>query len=110
VDGCDLCRTLQSRQNPQDSADHAKNGCWSERSRFGLLEELLWLELFSSAEITRPLQEEAASMISAALGKVVDRLPMWGKVLFYVLTLLVSAYCIAHYGFFHFMLRVIFSP
>jgi hypothetical protein len=64
----------------------------------------------SSAETARPLQEEAASMISTAIGKVVDRLPLWGKVIFYVLTLLGSVYCIAHYGFFHFLLRVIFSP
>ena len=49
-------------------------------------------------------------MISAAIGKVVDRLPLWGKVIFYVLILLGSVYCIAHYGFFHFLLRVIFSP
>jgi hypothetical protein len=67
-------------------------------------------QLRSSAETARPLQEEAASMISAAIGKVVDRLPLWGKVIFYVLTLLGSVYCIAHYGFFHFLLRVIFSP
>jgi len=49
-------------------------------------------------------------MISAAIGKVVDRLPLWGKVIFYALTLLGSVYCIAHYGLFHFLLRVIFSP
>jgi hypothetical protein len=49
-------------------------------------------------------------MISKALGKVVDKLPLWGKVVFYVLTLILSVYCIAHYGLFHFLLRVIFSP
>jgi hypothetical protein len=49
-------------------------------------------------------------MISAAIGKVVDRLSCWGKVIFYVLTLLGSMYCIVHYGFFHSLLRVIFSP
>lgn len=57
-----------------------------------------------------PLQEEAANMISAAIGKVVDRLPLWGKVIFYILTLVGSVYLIAQYGFFHFLLRVIFSP
>ena len=49
-------------------------------------------------------------MISTALGKVVDKLPLWGKVIFYVLTLILSVYRIAHYGFFHFLLSVIFSP
>ncbi len=49
-------------------------------------------------------------MISSALGKIVDKLPLWGKVIFYVLTLILSVYCIAHYGFFHFLLRVILSP
>jgi hypothetical protein len=49
-------------------------------------------------------------MISSALGKLVDKLPVWGKVIFYVLTLALSAYCFARYGFFHFLLRVIFSP
>lgn len=57
-----------------------------------------------------PVAYSAASMISAALGKVVDKLPVWGKIIFYVLTLGLSVYCIAHYGFFHFLLRVIFSP
>ena len=33
-------------------------------------------------------------MISAAIGKVVDRLPLWGKVIFYVLTVLFFiSYC-----------------
>jgi hypothetical protein len=67
-------------------------------------------KLRSSAEAAQPLQEDAASMISAAIGKVVDRLPMWGKVIFYVLTLFGSVYCIVHYGFFHFLLRVLFTP
>jgi hypothetical protein len=49
-------------------------------------------------------------MISASIGKVVDRLPLWGKVIFYVLTLLGSLYCIAHYGVFHFLSRMILSP
>jgi hypothetical protein len=49
-------------------------------------------------------------VISTAIGKAVGKLPLWGKVIFYILTLALSAYCIAHYGFFHFLLRVIFSP
>jgi hypothetical protein len=49
-------------------------------------------------------------VISTALGKLVDKLPLWAKVIFYVLTLILSGYCIAHYGLFHFLLRVISSP
>ena len=49
-------------------------------------------------------------MISAAIGKVVEKLPPWGKVIFYCLTLAGSVFCIVHYGLFHFLLRVIFSP
>ena len=49
-------------------------------------------------------------MISSALGKLVDKLPLWGKVIFYVLTLVLSVYCIAHYGFWSFLLKAIFSP
>ena len=49
-------------------------------------------------------------MISAALGKMVGRLPLWGNVIFYALAELGSVYCIAHYGFFHFLLRMILSP
>ena len=41
------------------------------------------------------------------MGKLVDKLPPWGKFVFYVLTAVGSVYCIAHYGFFHFLLRVI---
>lgn len=33
-----------------------------------------------------------------------------GKVIFYVLTLILSVYCIARYVFFHFLLRAVFSP
>ena len=49
-------------------------------------------------------------MISAAIGRVVDRLPLWGRVIFYVITVLGSVYFIAHYGFLRFLLRMIFSP
>jgi hypothetical protein len=31
--GCDSCRVLQFRQNPQDAEDHSSNGCWSIGSR-----------------------------------------------------------------------------
>lgn len=49
-------------------------------------------------------------MISSAIGKVVNKLPLWGKVIFYVLTLAGSVYCIAHYGLGSFLLKMIFSP
>lgn len=49
-------------------------------------------------------------MISSAIGKVVDKLPLWGKVIFYVLRLAGSVYCIARYGLGSFLLKVIFSP
>ncbi len=48
-------------------------------------------------------------MLSAAVCKVVDKLPPWGKVIFWGLSLALSAYCISHYGLFHFLLRVTFS-
>lgn len=49
-------------------------------------------------------------MISNAIGKVVDKLPPWAKVIFYILVVVGSVYCIAHYGLGEFLLRVIFSP
>jgi hypothetical protein len=49
-------------------------------------------------------------MISTAIGKVVDKLPTWAKVIFYAFVAVVSVYCIRQYGFFSFLLRVIFSP
>ena len=49
-------------------------------------------------------------MISEAIGKLVDKLPPAGKFIFYVLAAVLGVYCIAHYGLFHFLLRVIFSP
>jgi len=49
-------------------------------------------------------------MISEAMGKVVDKLPLWGKVIFYILTLALGVYCIARYGFWTTLLKTIFSP
>lgn len=49
-------------------------------------------------------------MISTAIGKVVDKLPPWAKVIFYILVVAGSVYCIAQYGLLQFLLRVIFSP
>ena len=50
------------------------------------------------------------SMISTALGKLFDKLPVWGKVIWVAVTIVGSVYLIAEYGLFHFILRLIFSP
>ena len=50
------------------------------------------------------------ALISRALDKAFDKLPAWAKVIWVALTILLSVYCIARYGFFSFLLRVIFSP
>jgi hypothetical protein len=48
--------------------------------------------------------------IMVSISTAIDTLPMWTKLIFYGLTVLGSVYCIAHYGFFSFLLRVIFTP
>ena len=50
------------------------------------------------------------SMISTALGKVFDKLPVWARAIWVVVTIVGSVYLIVEYGLFHFILRVIFSP
>jgi hypothetical protein len=40
----------------------------------------------------------------------VDRLPSWAKVIFYILVVIGSVYCIAREGFGSFLLHAIFSP
>jgi hypothetical protein len=42
--------------------------------------------------------------------EAIDKLPAWAKIVLGVLTLIASGYCIAHYGFWSFILHVIFSP
>jgi hypothetical protein len=49
-------------------------------------------------------------MTLGALDKVFDRLPTSAKVTFVVLTIIGGVYCIVRYGFFSFVLHVIFSP
>jgi hypothetical protein len=49
-------------------------------------------------------------MISRAIGKVVDKLPTWAKVIFYIFTAIGCVQLVAKYGFLPFLLRVIFSP
>ena len=38
-----------------------------------------------------------------------SRLPRWAQGILWFLTIVGSVYCIARYGFWHFLLRVIFS-
>jgi hypothetical protein len=42
--------------------------------------------------------------------KTIDRLPAWVQLRFYTFAVLVSIYCIAHYGFWSFVLHTIFGP
>ena len=51
-----------------------------------------------------------AIMLSTAINKAIDKLPTWVKFILAVLTVLLSVYCIAKYGFWSFILHVIFSP
>jgi len=44
------------------------------------------------------------------ISRSIDRLPRWAKGIFWILTILGSVYCIARYGFWEYLLRVIFSP
>jgi hypothetical protein len=44
------------------------------------------------------------------ISRAIDKLPSWAKVIFYVLMIIGSVFCIAHYGFWSFLLKVIFSP
>lgn len=46
----------------------------------------------------------------ALISNAVDRMPIWAKLILAGLTVFGSVYYIARYGFFHFLLRMIFSP
>jgi hypothetical protein len=48
--------------------------------------------------------------ISRALDKLIDRLPRWAQWILMVFVAVGSVYYIAHYGFFTFLLKMIFSP
>jgi hypothetical protein len=48
--------------------------------------------------------------ISRAISKALDKLPRWANWILMVFAVLGSGYYIAHYGFFSFLLRMIFSP
>jgi len=45
-----------------------------------------------------------------AISRVIDKLPTWAKLICTAFAVLGSVYYIAHYGFFSFLLRMIFSP
>jgi hypothetical protein len=48
--------------------------------------------------------------ISRAISRATDILPRWAKLIWVVFAVLGSVYYIAHYGFFSFLLHMIFSP
>jgi hypothetical protein len=48
--------------------------------------------------------------ISRAISRGIDRLPRWAKLILMVLALVGNVYYMARYGFFSYLLRMIFSP
>jgi hypothetical protein len=48
--------------------------------------------------------------ISRGISRALDKLPRWANLMLMAFVALVSVYYIAHYGFFSFLLRMIFSP
>ncbi len=49
-------------------------------------------------------------MFYKAIDKVVDKLPTWVRFIFAVLVVILSVYCISKYGFWSFLLHLIFRP
>jgi hypothetical protein len=49
-------------------------------------------------------------MLSSLYGKIVEKLPTVGKVVFAALAIVGCKYCIGRYGLAGFLVRVIFSP
>jgi hypothetical protein len=45
-----------------------------------------------------------------AISRAVDKLPTWVQAVIGVVAVLMSVYSIAHYGFFSFLMHMIFSP
>jgi hypothetical protein len=41
---------------------------------------------------------------------IIDKLPKWLRVIIVLIAIPISIYCIAHYGFWSFVLHAIFSP
>ncbi len=48
--------------------------------------------------------------IMGLTSRAIDKLPTWAKLILGILAVLGSVYYIANYGFFTFLLRMIFSP
>jgi hypothetical protein len=48
--------------------------------------------------------------ISMAIGRLIDKLPRWAQLTLMVFVVLEAVYCIARYGFFSFLLRMILTP
>ena len=44
------------------------------------------------------------------VSRSIDKLPTWVQVSLVIIAIPLSMYCIAHYGFWSFVLRMIFSP
>jgi hypothetical protein len=45
-----------------------------------------------------------------SISRAIDKLPKWAKLICAVFAVFGSVYYIAHYGFFSFLLRMIFTP
>lgn len=48
--------------------------------------------------------------MTSVISRTIDKLPKWAQVTIMVLAIPGSIYCIVRYGFWHFALRMIFSP
>jgi hypothetical protein len=48
--------------------------------------------------------------ISRAISRALDKLPRWANLILGVLVVVGCVYYIAHFGFFSFLLRMIFTP
>jgi hypothetical protein len=55
-------------------------------------------------------REERMRSVLGTLDKFFDKLPLWAKLAFFVLTIVGSVYYIARYGLGSFLLHAIFSP
>src|SRR5215471_19278877 len=67
----------------------------------------------TASDIKEVIRENLTSeriAIMGSISRVIDRLPMWAKLISVALTVLGSMYRIARYGFLSFLLHVIFIP
>ena len=98
------------RESPQDAANHTSDAGWNQRPRLVAGRDRDAGRHYVCSGEARVLQKEAASMISEAIGKLVDKLPPWARAIVYILAILVTVYGIARYGFWRILVRAIFSP